>query len=72
MIHLQPDQFDQIMSFTNKDQAVGTLIAALVEDYEGANRRVEYYQKALEKAEKQIKKLEKKLGMWTTLKEVTK
>jgi predicted nucleic acid-binding Zn-ribbon protein len=72
MITLDPDQFDQIMSFTNKDQAVGTLIAALVEDYEGANRQVVYYKAALDKANKQIKKLEKKLGMWTTLKEVTK
>ncbi len=67
MITLDPDQFDQIMSFTNKDQAVGTLIAALVEDYEGACRQAVYYQKALEKANKKITQLEKKLGMWTTL-----
>lgn len=68
MITLDPDQFDQIMSFTNKNQAVGTLIAALVEDYEGANRQTAYYQKALEKANKKIAQLEKKLGMWTALK----
>lgn len=68
MNHMDPEEFDQIMSFTDKNQAVGTLIAALVEDYETANRRVEYYQAALEKANKQIKKLEKKLGIWNTLK----
>lgn len=68
MIQLQPDQFDQIMSFTDKNQAVGTLIAALVEDYEGANRQVVYYKAALEKADKKIKQLEKKLGVWNTLK----
>lgn len=68
MIHLQPDQFDQIMSFTDKNQAVGTLIAALVEDYEGACRQVEYFRKKSEKDEKKIKSLERKLGMWNTLK----
>ena len=68
MIQLDPNQFDQIMSFTNKDQAVGTLIAALVEDYEGANRQVVYYRAALEKANKKIRQLEKKLGMWDALK----
>lgn len=68
MIHLKPDQFDQIMSFTNETQAVGTLIASLVEDYEGAERQVAYYRNELEKAKKKITQLEKKLGTWTALK----
>ena len=68
MIHLKPDQFGQIMSFTNENQAVGTLIAALVDDYQGAQRQAAHFEKELNKAKKTIKSLERKLKVINILK----
>lgn len=69
MIFLKEDEFGEMKSYVSENHLVADLISQLYEEIQICERRDEMHRKELEKAQKKVKQLQKKLGMFNILKE---